>query len=124
MPSSYSLQRTVTRDQDMPDEIKIRCMQTYMRTAWSRKGGKVRGYKGTGKDHPDTVRKTGKDRRATPKKGTDRKSGSGGHNKSTDSFLCKSCGTTKPKDCYAKTQYDNRNRGNGPTCKKCNPMLK
>jgi hypothetical protein len=90
---SLELPRTVPLvTRDMPDNIKILCMQTYMRKVPCREGGKVRGYNGTGKDHPDTVR--------TSKKGTDRKSGSGGHNKSADSLLCKSCGTTKPRGCY------------------------
>ena len=51
-------------EQDMPGGIKIRCMQTYMKTARGRKGGQVRGYEGKG-----IMR--------TSKKGKDRKSGFG-----------------------------------------------
>jgi hypothetical protein len=83
-------------DQDEPGEVKISTMQTYMRKARGReggkKGGKVRGHKGTGKS----------------KSGVNRKSGSGGHNKSTGPFLCKSCGTTKPRGCYATNQWKDR----------------
>jgi hypothetical protein len=78
-----------------------------------KKGGKVRGKNGTGKS----------------KSGVNRKSGSGGHSGSgrkrlVASFRCKSCGTTKSRDGYADNQWDNRKRGNGPTCKTCKPKLK